>query len=185
VRFVDALNAAHQYADLFIEVGPGRLLSKLVSESSDRPVIALDVGGDSIEGLLMALGAAYVAGAAVEPAGLFGDRFTRPFDIDWRPRFFTNPCELVPTTAQSKGQREAPTRGLPGIDDEAAASANGIERHKGSKSQRRNILDLLRHLVAGRTELPPTAIRDEDRLLGDLHLNSITVSQLVIEAANH
>ena len=44
-------------------------------------------------------------------------------------------------------------------------------------------LELIRQLVAERTELPVAAIRDENRMLSDLHLNSITVGQLVSEAA--
>ncbi|WP_363269357.1 acyltransferase domain-containing protein [Okeania sp. SIO2B3] len=41
----------------------------------------------------------------------------------------------------------------------------------------------VRQLVAQRTELPVASILDNHRLLSDLHLNSITVSQLVVEAA--
>ena len=44
-------------------------------------------------------------------------------------------------------------------------------------------LDCIRELVAKRAELPLEAIREDSHLLGDLHLNSITVGQLVAEAA--
>src|SRR5438445_561009 len=44
-------------------------------------------------------------------------------------------------------------------------------------------LPLIRQLVAERTELPEAAIQDHHRMLSDLHLNSITVGQLVSEAA--
>ncbi|HEY6320949.1 MAG TPA: beta-ketoacyl synthase N-terminal-like domain-containing protein, partial [Thermoanaerobaculia bacterium] len=44
-------------------------------------------------------------------------------------------------------------------------------------------IELLRGLVAARAELPPSAVRDDSRLLSDLHLNSITVGQLVVEAS--
>jgi enediyne polyketide synthase len=43
-------------------------------------------------------------------------------------------------------------------------------------------LDLVRGLVAARAELPVSAVRHDSRLLGDLHLNSIAVGQLVSEA---
>jgi enediyne polyketide synthase len=43
-------------------------------------------------------------------------------------------------------------------------------------------LDLVRRLVAERTELPLSAIQPGQRLLSDLHLNSITVAQLVAKA---
>ncbi len=41
----------------------------------------------------------------------------------------------------------------------------------------------MRRLVGERAELPPSTIRENDRLLRDLHLNSLTVGQLVVEAA--
>lgn len=44
-------------------------------------------------------------------------------------------------------------------------------------------LDLVRQLVAERAELPLAAVGEESRLLSDLHLNSISVGQLVAEAA--
>src|SRR5262249_9702190 len=48
---------------------------------------------------------------------------------------------------------------------------------------RDGILDLITGLVAQKTDLPAGAIQPSYRLLGDLHLNSITVSQIVAEAA--
>jgi enediyne polyketide synthase len=44
-------------------------------------------------------------------------------------------------------------------------------------------LEVVRHLIAERAELPPAAVRDDSRLLSDLHLSSISVGQLVTEAA--
>src|SRR6185436_14896761 len=42
---------------------------------------------------------------------------------------------------------------------------------------------VVRRLVATRAELPAETIREDSRLLSDLHLNSISVGQLVAEAA--
>src|SRR5262249_44340395 len=44
-------------------------------------------------------------------------------------------------------------------------------------------LEVVRELVAQRAELPPVAVKEENRLLGDLHLTSIAVGQLVAEAS--
>src|SRR4030095_1593508 len=44
-------------------------------------------------------------------------------------------------------------------------------------------LELVTRLVAQRAELPSAAVKSDSRLLSDLHLNSITVGQLVAEAA--
>ena len=154
---------------MLIEVGPGAVLSNLVRETADIPVIALDAGGNSLGGLLQALGAAFALGAPVKHAALFADRFTRPFNLDWKPKFFANPCELAPVSESS--ERRAPSRLETEIAPRRAEAVPGAP------------IELIRRLVAARAELPASAVRDESRMLSDLHLNSITVGQLVSEAA--
>jgi enediyne polyketide synthase len=155
--------------DLLIEVGPGAVLSNLVRETADIPVIALDAGGNSLGGLLQALGAAFALGAPVKHAALFANRFVRPFALDWKPKFFVNPCELAPVSEPS--ERLAPTRLEIEIVPQRAEASPNVP------------IELIRRLVAARAELPVSTVRDESRMLNDLHLNSITVGQLVSEAA--
>ena len=155
--------------DLLIEVGPGAVLSNLVRETAAIPVIALDASGNSLGGLLQALGAAFVLGAPVNHAALFADRFVRPFALDWKPKFFTNPCELAPVSEQ--WEHRAPSR----IETEIVPQRP--EMVPGAP------IELIRRLVSSRAELPLSTVRDESRMLSDLHLNSITVGQLVSEAA--
>ena len=162
-------SAPRPRVDLLIEVGPGEVLSGLVRDTADIPVIALDAGGISLGGLLHAVGAAFVLGAPVKHAALFADRFTRPFNLDWKPKFFVNPCELAPISESS--ERLAPSRLETKITPRRAEAVPGAP------------IELIRQLVAARAELPASAVRDESRMLSDLHLNSITVGQLVSEAA--
>jgi len=157
--------------DLLIEVGPGTVLSHLARETADVPVVALEAGGNSLNGLLQAVGAAFVLGAPVKTAALFADRFTRPFALDWKPKFFANPCESAPVSEAV--ERPAPSQ--PEIDIESARPRTGPKT--GTP------LELIRELVALRAELPASAVRDESRMLSELHLNSITVGQLVAQAA--
>src|SRR6185295_10952199 len=103
VRFTEALAAAADRVDLWIEVGPGRALSELVGEVLDQPAIPIDVGGPSLAGLLQAAGAAFALGAPLDTEVLFAGRFTRPFDPDRVPRFLVNPCELAPVVAPPVG----------------------------------------------------------------------------------
>ncbi|MEA2604485.1 MAG: enediyne polyketide synthase [Acidobacteriota bacterium] len=177
VRFTDALAAAGQ-VDLWIEVGPGRALSELTAEILDRPVpvIPIDVGGPSLAGLLQAAGAAFALGSPLDTEVLFAGRFTRPFDPDRVPRFLANPCESAPLTPGPalpafrppvQGEGERTERPQPEMEMDPASTAR----------------DVLRLLVAQRAELPADAVRDDSRLLSDLHLNSISVGQLVVEAA--
>lgn len=171
VRFMDAVNeAAVAGVDLWIEVGPGQTLCGLISQFRNEPAVALDAGGTSLRGLLNTVGACFSLGARVAHDELFADRFARPFDLDWRPRFFANPCELAPvddfSVDTSTEQAHAP-------DEVAVGSESGAA------------LEVVRRLVAERLELPITTIENESRLLDDLHLNSISVAQLVAEAARH
>src|SRR5208283_1268406 len=120
--------------DLLIEVGPGAVLSNLVRETADIPVIALDASGNSLGGLLQALGAAFALGAPVKHGALFADRFVRPFAPDWKPKFFTNPCELAPVSEQS--ERRAPSQLEAEIVPQRAGAAPGAP------------IELIRRLVA-------------------------------------
>ncbi len=177
VRFGNALDALlgtdGSAIDLLIEVGPGDVLSRLVSDTVAVPVVALDAGGASLKGLLQAVGVAFALGAPVQPAALFAGRFTRPFDLDRKLKFFANPCELAPVSTGEVGRRAPAPR-------EAGEESQRAESPPGAAAQP---VDLVRQMVAERAELPVAAIRDESRMLSDLHLNSITVGQLVSEAA--
>jgi enediyne polyketide synthase len=181
VRFLSAFDELRSGVDLLIEVGPGAALGGIVGDMSDLPVVSLDAGGNSLRGLLQAVGAAFVLGVPVKHMALFADRFTRPFDLDWKPRFFVNPCELAPITEPADaGERTAGSEKFEPGRIVARMDGERIEHGTGTPMA---AIAVVRRLISQRTELPEAAIRDESRMLGDLHLNSITVGQLVSEAA--
>ncbi|MGH6959463.1 MAG: acyltransferase domain-containing protein, partial [Dongiaceae bacterium] len=108
VRFLEALAAADAEVDCWLEAGPGQVLCGLAAECGAKPAFALDAAGASMKPLLQAMGALFALGAPVDTAALFAGRFTRPFSLDWRPKFFVNPCELAPvsdTLSRSAGLR--------------------------------------------------------------------------------
>ncbi|HET9714256.1 MAG TPA: SDR family NAD(P)-dependent oxidoreductase, partial [Pyrinomonadaceae bacterium] len=173
VRFMEAVNAVVSAGvDLWIEVGPGQTLCGLIREFRKEPAIALDAGGTSMRGLLNAAGACFCLGARVAHDELFADRFARPFDLDWRPRFFANPCELAPPDLLETVSTTV---------THPPAIAGGTDCLQATDTP----LEVVRRLVAERLELPVATIKDESKLLDDLHLNSITVAQLVAEAARN
>ena len=182
VRFTEALDSIARDIDLFIEVGPGQILSGLVRESADVPVIAVDAGGPSLKGLLHAAGAAHALGVHLNHSALFSRRFVRPFDLNWEPKFFVNPCEAAPASGRDLLPANLlPLPVLPSVESDRdlhpVTDLTESERGDG------DTLGLVRRLVAERAELPLSAIGDDDHLLSKLHLNSITVGQLVTEAA--
>jgi len=174
VRFMEAVDAAAAGGvDLWLEVGPGQTLSGLIREFRNEPAIALDAGGASFRGLLSTVCACFCLGARVAHDELFANRFARPFDLDWQPRFFVNPCELAPA---DDGPIETST--------EPSSEISETEQVP-DVSQTQTPLEVVRRLVAERLELPVATLEDESRMLDDLHLNSISVAQLVTEAARH
>ena len=161
VLFHQAFTAADAETDLWIEVGPGRILANLAAQLGNTPAIAtrLDKG---MGGVLDALAASFVCGAPVQLTALFADRFYRAFDPQ-PPEFMGNPCEAVPA--------------LPVLEKEAS------EREVLAEPLAKEPLDLIKQLIARQTELPVQGLGDHMRLMDDLHLDSITVAALVAEAA--
>ncbi len=178
VRFVEAATAAAEEVDLFIEVGPGQILSGLAGEFLEQPCIPLDAGGESLKGLLKAAGAAFAAGVALDRTALYSGRYTRPFKLDWQPHFFRNPCEQAPLSDGTE-----PLTLVESDESEESPHMHPSPDMPATGATTEGALELVRLLVAERAELPPEAVCDDHRLLGDLHLNSLTVSQVVVEAA--
>jgi enediyne polyketide synthase len=170
VQFAKAARSIAAEADLLIEVGPGSVLTDIVRQQFDVPAVALNVGSDSLRGLLTAAGAAFALGKPICSKALFADRFHRPFDLQHRHKFLQNPCESAPETSVHKVV--APM--LP-----ATAKPLSI----GTATSENSVLETLRRLIAHRTQLPLETILPENRFLDDLHLNSISISQIVLEAA--
>jgi enediyne polyketide synthase len=172
VRFTEALAAAAAEVDLLLEVGPGEVLSRLARQQTEVPAVALDAGGDSLRGLLSAVGAAFALGTRLDAEALFADRFTRPFDFEREPSFFVNPCELAPVDGALPPRAVAAE--TPGDRDSRAVAP---------PPEAASPLAMIRELIARRAELPLAAITDDSRLLSDLHMSSIAVGELVTTAA--
>jgi enediyne polyketide synthase len=99
VRFVEAVQrAAESNPALWIEVGPGGVLTRFV-----RDILGLDsvrclptdlAGEDSFHLLNQLLARAFILGFPVAANKLFAHRFHLPFDVDnYNPIFIVNPCE--------------------------------------------------------------------------------------------
>lgn len=170
VQFSRALESAAAECDLLIEVGPGAVLSGIAADCTDKPIIPLNVGNESLRGLLLATGAAFALGAPVRTSALFEDRFVRPFDPRRKRSFLKNPCETILETVPARPAKRP-----------VSHAANGTKPVLLESGQ--TAIETLRALVSQRTELPLANIKPENRFLDDLHLNSITVSQIILQAA--
>ncbi len=168
VQFLTAVNLAAQEVDLFLEVGPGDLMANLTHSFCAVPVVAMDVGGKSLAPFLCAAAGAYVLGCAPEIAALFKDRFIRKFNWSWNPKFFQNPCETIPVSLGPEPENE------PEAAEKLQVQATVTDLDSNTR-------DYLRKIIAERTGLPIWTIQDGNRMLSDLHLNSITVGEIIIK----
>ncbi|MFG2720615.1 SDR family NAD(P)-dependent oxidoreductase [Streptomyces sp. NPDC048416] len=173
VRFTEAVHTMAQEVDLFIEVGPGRILRNLAAEIAPAvPAVSLEADSMSLSGLLHAVGIAFALGAPVRHDLLFHDRFTRPFPFDRTLRFLTSPCE------------SAPLGGLPALAPAQAEQASPAQTPQVlAHGEDVDTLDVLRRLAAERAELPLDAVSAQSNPIDELHLSSITVGQIVTQAS--
>ncbi|MEV7008605.1 type I polyketide synthase [Streptosporangium sp. NPDC051022] len=176
VLFSQAVELAAKDIDLFVEVGPGRVLSGLVGAVTDVPAVALDTDDESLGGLLRVVAAAYVAGAPVVHEALFHGRLARPLRIGEEFSFFESPCEQVPAVRIRGTARRSGIVAPPSPREDGGDSGD-------SGDSGETAVDLLRRLAAERAELPMDMVRVDSHLLDDLHLSSITVGQIVNQAA--
>ncbi|GIJ70772.1 type I polyketide synthase [Virgisporangium ochraceum] len=172
VRFAEAVTAAAAEVDLFVEVGPGHVLTRMARDLVDVPVVATETDSRSLGGFLAALGAAHVAGAALDHRAFAAGRFSRPLALDATFSFFENPCESAPAVAAA----------VPAVVD-SASEGTDVSTAGQPDDAPVSTLERLRTLAAERAELPVEVIHDDSQLLDDLHLSSITVGQLVNQAA--
>jgi enediyne polyketide synthase len=167
VRFSEAAGRVAVDADLLIEVGPGQVLSGLATQIAPKvPVVPLDTDGNSLTGLLSVVAAAYTLGAPVRAAALFEGRFTRSLPLDKAFRFFASPCESAPEDTAREPMEPA-----------ASSSAENIDITTDDS------LTVLRRLAAERAELPLETVVGDSHPLDELHLSSITVGQIMNQAA--
>ncbi|MCI0383198.1 type I polyketide synthase [Streptomyces sp. CNQ085] len=188
VLFTQAVTAAAQDVDLFVEVGPGRVLSSLATAATGVPSVALDTDDESLRGLLGAVGAAYVVGAPVAGERLFQDRLVRPLEVGQEFSFLANPCEQAPRVdlpaRQPVRAEDTTAAATDGTAEAAAATVTVTVTAEHADTGGAPALEVLRGLVAERAELPADLVADDSRLLDDLHMSSITVGQIVNQAAS-
>lgn len=165
VRYATAFGSVGSEVDLWIELPPGRMLATLSSEIAHAPIVSLDGGHPGWRGLLHAAGAAHALGIAPRVARALHGRIVKPFDPDKPARFLESPCS----------QAAPPSIALH-TETELAVQAQ-------TATTPRSALSLLLERIAARCELPRSAVSAEHRLLSDLHLNSLTVSDLAATTA--
>jgi enediyne polyketide synthase len=179
VLFTDALENASQRCDLLVEVGPGRILADL-ARGSGLPSLSVDAGAYSLAPFLGVVAAAYALGSPVDLEALVRNRIAVQSDPLRRPSYLTNPCELLPATADFPVPAAVPVKPELQPEPETAPAAPAATAGGDPAT---DIATVVRELIAVRTELPVDAVKETSTFLVDLNLNSIAVAQIAAEAA--
>ncbi|GAA1138909.1 type I polyketide synthase [Kitasatospora gansuensis] len=181
VRFDEAVRELAAEVDLLVEVGPGRVLRGLAAEIAPTvPAVSLESDSASLAGLFAAVAAAFTLGAPVRHAELFRDRFTRPLPLDKEFSFFASPTEL---SAEGEFVLAAVPAERPVVAPVAVTPATPVAAAAAGAEPAGNSLEVLLRLAADRAELPLAAVGPDMNPLDELHLSSITVGQIMNQAA--
>jgi len=167
VMFDSAFKDFSNHTDVIIEIGPGRTLSSLVKSTTQTPVLSTDSSAPSISSFLNTLAGLFVLGTAIDFENFFSNRYLKKFDLSKIPKFISNPCEnykseIVPAKARLSIEKN-----------------DVIYDLQRTSSDLNSILSTLKNAIAEKIELPVDSIDDEADFLIDLHLNSITVSEII------
>ncbi|MBP9854375.1 MAG: SDR family NAD(P)-dependent oxidoreductase [Candidatus Omnitrophica bacterium] len=187
VNFIKLIESMSKQCDLFIEVGPGRILTdltKAINGDNDPPCFPIEGRPQSDRDLNVVLAQTFVRNVKVNWKELYSNRAIKPFIPTSRKKFIENQCERplkaleqqeilvseVITPAYIEKLLE-PTRQLDHVlvapDDGEGASIAKI------------LLDLT-HKMTG---FDKESINLNMRLLDDLNLDSIKAAELIAEAA--
>ncbi|WP_340200606.1 SDR family NAD(P)-dependent oxidoreductase [Ascidiimonas sp. W6] len=176
VKFTQAIDELTKKAKVLIELGPGKALSKSLRDYDDLEVISLNFGADSLRDFLNVLSIAYISGSDVAFEELNGSRFFREIDVEeWKLDVLENPCEKTDhkSTIIRSIIEAAPTV------EEANQTVVEEEQDLRTISNVDGVTEQLKNLISVKTELPLEAINADDRIMSQLHLNSLAITEII------
>lgn len=194
VDFLSAIRTLGARCDAFVEVGPGRALTGMVSSTLGHAVPSCTpVEGRPGEDrdLNWTVASLFVRGVRIRFDALYENRLVRRFVPASTRVFIGNPCE--------RPFAEDVTRPSP-IDVPVKApevSANRVTLHqeRAPESGDRKVSDsgvvakatpanVVREAIERQTGFPGESLTDDLRLVDDLHLDSIKILELVSDLAD-
>ncbi|WP_346622473.1 SDR family NAD(P)-dependent oxidoreductase [Blastococcus montanus] len=168
VLFEEALGTLADRCDVLVEAGPGSILAGLAAAiRPDIPAVSIDCAGSARSHAETI--AVLAAGAGADLRAWFAARPHRSLRWDAVPRFVASPCE------ERDGWADAEALPQPDADESSPGPAESDEAQPVSG----DVGAIVRQRLAAALELPTSAVRPGCSVLGDLHLSSLQVVQLV------
>jgi enediyne polyketide synthase len=186
VEFARLGEALSDEVDLLLEVGPGRVLSGLLSRSGRQvPCLPLEAQSGKQHHLNQALAAAFVYGAPLETGALFDRRYFAPYVSPADRAFIESPCEqdLLPPRRGTGEQQQWTPRATGAIARQAAAHLPAEMQVASPPTSVPALVELLTAAIVERTGFPRETVRPDMTFLNDLNLESIAAGEIVARAA--
>lgn len=164
VLFEQAINKIKDEVDLFIEIGAGNTLSPIINEITKVPSTSLNIGDETGISALNVLAASYALGKKINWELLYKRRNYQVYS--GKKQFFESPCEQIECSTNN-------------LDDKS--QNEGKEKLKVEIENSSETIKVIKEVISKNTELPSETINNNYKMLDDLHLNSISVSQIIVE----
>jgi enediyne polyketide synthase len=122
VDFISTVNTIQKQCDILLEIGPGKVLSGLVSNiSDDIKAFPVEINAEDDLSLNVLLGNVYVGGSDINVGEMYKERLIRDFTPAYNKTFLVNPLERsfpeVMTLAASEPSVELNTLFAPDVKD--------------------------------------------------------------------
>lgn len=180
VLFRQAIESIRHDNLFFFEVGPGTTLTRSLQGYEDMHVIPIDFGGHHLQGFLGILAAAFISGNDINFRELSSKRHYQHFDIEkWHLDVFENPCETI-THGQVPEERRPALQTIAGARETATElSGQEITAAEAQEQAPASIMAYLKQQVSEKMEMPVELISDEDRIMSQLHINSLAITEII------
>lgn len=203
VRYLQAIEACmSQAVDLFVEVGPSSVLSRLTRSIVGELggiVLATDPDNEieSTSGVNHLLAYCFASGVNVRTDRLFEGRFVRQLRLPYAPRFIESPCERPVEPMRMDGEPERLVRTGMSLLSEAFAvnpaaqaemmappppSRPAAPAPAPARASQTEIFGLIQDYVVSEFGYPRDMVVPEARMGEDLNLDSIKSVEVVATA---
>ena len=130
VDFISAVNALQKQCDILLEIGPGKVLSGLVSAiSGDIQAFPAEINAEDDRSMNILLGNAFVWGSNINIGELYKERLIRDFVPAYNKAFLVNPLErpFPDILSQEAPEPAVMTHALLGFDTNEAGFNNYLK----------------------------------------------------------
>jgi enediyne polyketide synthase len=176
VRFVGMIEEMAKELDFLVEVGPGKILGKLVNKITNKlPCSSIETEIDSFFDLNNTLASLFVRNFKINISEIYKDRLIVDFRSPSTMQFITNPLE------KPLGGDEMRNSFF-----DANKEFAKIENKESQEISQKDISDVektLIEMVAKKTGFDISSISLNNRILDDLNLDSIKSAELIGNAA--